>query len=83
MKNQDRYFEEDVFIALDVPSCRVDMQLDRAANILQKYIQRIERRRIESFCARERRDTSRLLSRTDSGGDQSRSKQCITRLQYH
>lgn len=59
------------------------MQLDCTTNILQKYIQGTERHWVESFCARERRDTSRLLSRTDSGGGQSRSKQCITRLQYH
>lgn len=76
MKTQDRYFEEeDAFNALDVLSHRVSMQLDRAANILQKHIQGIGRHRIESFCARERRDTSRLLPRTDSGRDQSRSKQ--------
>lgn len=82
MKNQNRYFEN-VFNALDVPSYCIDMQLDCAANILQKYIQGIERHCIESFYARERRDTSRLLSWTDSGGDQSRAKQCITRLQYY
>lgn len=54
MKTQDPYFEEDAFSALDVPFYHVDMQFNRAANILQKHIQRTKRRRIESFFARKR-----------------------------
>lgn len=63
---------------------RVDMQLDRsAANILQKHIQRVEWSRTKRRRTRKRRDTSRLLSRTDGGGGWSWSEKWIARLQYN
>jgi len=58
----------------DGSSHRIDMQLDRSANVFQKYVQGIERPRTKRRRAHERRDTSRLLSRTDGGGGRSRSE---------